>query len=290
MIHASVATMSQEVAPERPTIRPRSPRFDFAAVPRHWFGGRPLRTHVFNGLSLLFPAGERFFVRSVRRYADRVSDPRLKEDIKGFFGQEGRHASAHESQFEVLESQGYDVRRFLQFYQWFAYGVVERISPDELRLAATAACEHFTATLAHHALSYDDLAEAHPSMRALFLWHAVEEIEHKTVAYDVLQTVNPSYGLRVAGFALAATMLTSLWIAGTLMLFAQEPDSWRLFWRELAAGRRRRQAAHTSPSSETDRPMLAYLRRDFHPGNETRDRELARAYVAAAGLNPSVSS
>jgi uncharacterized protein len=286
MTNGTIAAASPEVAPHSPPvpmpIRPRSPRFDFAAVPRHWFGGSPLRTHIFNGLSLLFPAGERFFVRSVRRYVDRISDPQLKEDIKGFFGQEGRHASAHESHFEVLQAQGYDVRRFLQFYQWFAYGVVERIAPEELRLAATAACEHFTATLAYHALADEHLTQAHPTMRALLLWHAVEEIEHKTVAYDVLQAVNPSYGLRIAGFALATTMLSSLWITGTLVLLAQDPEARRLLLRELAARRERL----ASVESETESPLLAYLRRGFHPGHETRDRELARAYIAAAGLNP----
>jgi predicted metal-dependent hydrolase len=268
----------------RTPIHPRSPRFDFEVVPRLWFGGSRLRTHIFNGLSLLFPAGERFFVRSVRRYADQIDDPQLKEDIKGFFGQEGRHASAHERQFEALEHQGYDVRRFLRFYEWFAYGVVERIAPDELRLAATAACEHFTATMAHHALAYDDLAQADPTMRAFFFWHAVEEIEHKTVAYDVLQAVNPSYPLRIAGFALAATMLSSLWITGTLMLFKQDPDGWRGLLRELAERRRRLQKSRTSRATESGSPLLAYLRRSFHPADETRDRELARSYIAAAGL------
>ena len=111
------------------TIRPRSPRFDFDAVPRRWFARSVLGTHMANGLNLLFPAGERFFVRSVRRYLDRIDDPQLREDIKGFSGQEGLHAYAHERYFEALEKQGYDIRGFLGFYEKFAYGFVEKDRP-----------------------------------------------------------------------------------------------------------------------------------------------------------------
>src|ERR1035438_6622950 len=103
--------------PLTPAIRPRSPRFDFDAVPRHWFAGSTVGTAFANGLNLLFPAGERFFVRSVRHYLDRIRDPQLREDVKGFSGQEGLHAYAHERQFEALEKQGYTIRPFLRFYE-----------------------------------------------------------------------------------------------------------------------------------------------------------------------------
>ena len=122
-------------------------------MPRRWFARSVLGTHLANGLNLLFPAGERFFVRSVRRYLDRIEDPQLREDIKGFSGQEGLHAYAHERYFKALEKQGYDIRRFLSFYETFAYGIVEKVAPGQLCLAATAACEHFTATMAANALA-----------------------------------------------------------------------------------------------------------------------------------------
>ena len=186
-----------------------------AAVPRRWFARSVIGTHMANGLNLLFPAGERFFVRSVRHYLERIDDPQLREDIKGFSGQEGLHAYAHERYFEALEKQGYEIRGFLKFYEKFAYGFVEKIAPAELRLAATAACEHFTATMAANALAREadgTMVVQDPTMRALFLWHAVEEIEHRAVAFDVLQAVNPNYELRVAGLAVAASLLFGLWM------------------------------------------------------------------------------
>src|SRR5271170_5227027 len=165
-----------ETFTELPRVpRPRSPGVDLdAPVPRHWFGGNVVATHVANGVNLLFPAGERFFVRSVNHYLDRVTEPLLRAQIKGFFGQEGRHAKEHERVFRLLEEQGYDIARFLDLYERVAYGVIERLAPPALRLATTAACEHFTAILAESALRDRVLAHAHPTMQALLLWHASE--------------------------------------------------------------------------------------------------------------------
>jgi predicted metal-dependent hydrolase len=267
------------------TIRPRSPRFDFDAVPRRWFARSIIGTHMANGLNLLFPAGERFFVRSVRRYLDRIDDPQLREDIKGFSGQEGLHAYAHERYFEALEKQGYDIRGFLAFYEKFAYGFVERVAPAQLCLAATAACEHFTATMAANALAREadgSMVVQDPTMRALFLWHAVEEIEHRAVAFDVLRAVNPSFELRMAGLAVAASMLFGLWMIAAGTLIVQERAQPQRLARELRA-RREFRARH---GAERFGPAIrAYLRRDFHPSQETTCDELARAYVVAAGLS-----
>jgi len=261
-------------------IKPRSPRFDFDDVPRHWFAGSVLGSHMVNGVNLLFPVGERFFVRSVRHYVDRVGDPVLREQIKGFFGQEGRHAGAHEKYFEVLEKQGFRIQGFLKAYEWWTTKVMERIAPPALRLSATAACEHFTATMAKNALEDDIFAHAHPAMRALLMWHSVEEVEHKSVAFDVLQAVAPSYALRMAGLAVSGTMLGLFWVAATAMLLRQDRADVRGLLAEIRA------LGDRNPFGERvyGKAIRSYLRRDFHPSDETRDEELARAYVTAAGL------
>jgi hypothetical protein len=266
------------------TIRPRSPRFDFDAVPKHWFAGSVIGTAFANGLNLLFPAGERFFVRSVRHYLDRVQDPKLREDVKGFSGQEGLHAYAHERQFEALEKQGFAIRPFLRFYEAFAYGFIEKVAPAQLCLAATAACEHFTATMATNALLREAegaLLLKEPTMRALLLWHAVEEIEHRAVAFDVLNELNPSYELRVAGLAVATTLLFGLWMVGAATLLAQDIPKRERLQRELRA-RRDRRTKYAAP--DFGAALRDYLRRDFHPLQDTRGDELARAYIEQAGL------
>src|SRR5262249_55663781 len=125
----SVMTTTTNATLPPPPIRPRAPRmaFDPATIERHWLGGNALGTHLINGVNLLFPEGERYFVRSVVRYLDRVDDPALRERVRGFFGQEGRHAAAHQAFFEVLTAQGYPVDRFARMFERWMFERIERV-------------------------------------------------------------------------------------------------------------------------------------------------------------------
>jgi hypothetical protein len=268
-------------------LRPRKPTFalDASSIPRHWFGGNVLATHLGNGVNLLFPAGERFFVRAVNYYVQEIRDPELRAEIRGFFGQEGRHSQAHEQDFERLRAQGYEIDRFLKVYQAFSYDFLERLTGPELRLAATAAAEHYTAIMAEGALAEGVLEHAHPEMQKLLKWHAAEEIEHKHVAFDVLHAVNPSYGLRIAGLALATANLLAWWLAGATVLIAQERLSPRELVRQLR-GMRAGQARDRSILRHVFlRGIREYLRRDFHP-RDNDNYDLARDYLQTAGLEP----
>jgi predicted metal-dependent hydrolase len=264
--------------------KPRSPGHALEGVPRHWFGGNMVATHIANGVNLLFPAGERFFVRSVKHYLDRIDDEDLRARVRGFFGQEGRHAKEHDGFNRILEAQGYDVDRFLVLYERIAYGLIERTTPPHLRLAATAACEHFTAILAENALRMRFLDVADSRMRALLLWHASEEIEHRDVAYDVLMAIDPRYSTRVIGLAIGASCLAGFWLAGTLHLLEQER-------KKDGLGAIRKHLRDLQPFRKTfgkRKPVFVsgireYLRRDFHPSKNQID-DLAREYLAQAGL------
>ena len=113
----------------------RAPHLGFTEVPRHWFAKSAAATHVVNGVNLLFPAGERFFSSSVLRYSARLQEEghqELAARTRGFFGQEGRHASAHEKFFETMRAQGYEIDAFLAWYQRIAYRVIEKNSPHAL--------------------------------------------------------------------------------------------------------------------------------------------------------------
>lgn len=259
-------------APRRPPVRPRAMRlpFDPEAIPRHWFADSPLATHLSNGVSLLFPAGERFFVRSVRRYLDQVSDdPELAAQIRGFFSQEGRHAREHERHRELLEAQGYDVREFLEAFER-SLRALEEAFPDIFALAATAAGEHFTAIMAEDAFEDGEVAaHAHPVMAELMLWHALEEIEHKAVAFDVLQRVQPSYLVRAIGMLFASVFLAYWWQRGTRLLLRQEGLGWRELRREARRLKELRAKHGRAPRSIVRdvflRGIREYLRPGFHP-------------------------
>ncbi len=260
--------------------RPRTPGVDLdSPLPRYWLADNALATHIANGVNMLFPSGERFFVRSVNHYLDQVQDPHLRAQIKGFFGQEGRHAKEHERQLRQLEEQGYDVQRILGLYERIAYGFIERIAPPSLRLSTTAACEQFTAILAENALTHRLLDRAHPAMRELLLWHAAEEIEHRAVAFDVLQMVNPSYPLRLAGLFMATVCLGGFWIFATTALIAQDKD----LERERLRKDYHRWRAVRNESKFMVRGIREYMRPDFHPSQKDIDA-LAEQYLTSVGL------
>jgi predicted metal-dependent hydrolase len=261
------------------SITPRKAPVDTAGVPRHWFAGNPVATHIANGVNMLFPQGERFFVRSVNHYVAQIDSPELRAQIKGFFGQEGRHAKAHDDYNQTLRDQGFSIDGFLRFYERVGHGYLERMTPPALRLAATAAAEHYTAIMAEGAFTRGVLETADPRMKQLLLWHAAEEIEHKSVAFDVLKAVNPSYALRMAGLAYATILLSSFWIIGTMTLLRQEQMS----WKEIRAELRRMQSEDPIVRRVFLRGIREYARRDFHPSHND-NYHLARDYFATAAI------
>lgn len=267
------------MSPITSPIVPRDLDVDYTAVPRHWMAGHPVATAIANGVNLLFPHGERFFVRSVKRFLDQIEDPALRAAIKGFFGQEGRHAAEHDRFNAVLRAQGFEIDRFLTRYKQLVSWIEAR-TPAKLNLATTAACEHFTAILAEGAFTHGELDRASPEMRALLAWHAAEEIEHKAVAFDVLQTIDPSYALRLAGLAYATVLLGGFWTWATVMLLRQEQLTGDGALRRLRSLPRRESVI----LRVFLRGIRQYIARDFHPDHNDNAR-IAAAWMAARGMS-----
>ena len=129
-------------------IRPRHMAFDLPQpLPRHWHGGDAFRSHLFDAMSVLFPDGERFFIDSVRHFRERIEDPALKEQIRGFIGQEGHHSREHLEYSQRLRDLGYDIERIERRVRMRIRFSQKRFSPER-QLAATAALEHITAIMA----------------------------------------------------------------------------------------------------------------------------------------------
>lgn len=260
-------------------IVPRDLDVDFAAVPRHWLANSAAATAISNGVNMLFPHGERFFVRSVKYFLDRIDDPVLRAQIKGFFGQEGRHAHAHDDFNAVLRAQGYEIDQFLASYVRLS-SWIEKRTPPKLNLAVTAAAEHFTATLAEGAFTQKILDACDPRMRELLAWHAAEEIEHKAVAFDVLQKVDPSYALRLAGLVYATVMLGGFWIWAATVLLRQDGLTWRTAFRQMRAMPGERDPVVRRVFL---RGIREYVKRDFHP-SKIDNGKLAAAWFAERGM------
>ncbi len=176
-------------------IEPRNLHFGFnTSLPLYWHSGNPVITSFYDALSMTFPEGEQFFIDSVRNYARRIEDPVLKRNVRAFTTQEAIHSREHAAYNALLAERGIAVHKFDRIIKTVTR-LARKYLPFRTQLAATCCYEHFTALLAEHMLSDPRVIDgAHPFYRDMWRWHAMEEEEHKAVAFDVYKAMNP--GLR----------------------------------------------------------------------------------------------
>jgi uncharacterized protein len=172
-------THAQTALRPSPMAEVRDIRFDLSNVPRVWLGERRAVTNYFNNLSLLFPAGERFFMDSVRAHAGHLHDANLLAEVRTFNAQEAIHTREHRRYNDMLEKHGYPAHamdaRLERMLQW-----VRTRTPVLWQLAITAALEHFTAMMTSILLGHPRLLDqADQNVAALWRWHSAEESEHK---------------------------------------------------------------------------------------------------------------
>ncbi|HEY0975668.1 MAG TPA: metal-dependent hydrolase [Solimonas sp.] len=176
--------MSQGITPRK------GPDFGLDGdIPKYWFDGDAFKTRFFDAMSILFPEGEKFFIACVRDYRDQITDPQLQAEVKDFIYQEGQHGMVHTQFNNRLKAQGIAVDHILAEQKHIMFNVFRKRLPKVYTLGQTAAAEHMTALMAHGFFSNGMFEKADPRIRAMYAWHAVEEIEHKAVAFDVLQKV-----------------------------------------------------------------------------------------------------
>jgi|SRR5690554_540378 len=185
----------------------RSPDFDLPDdLPRYWWDNDPAKTLLLAALSASFPPGEKFFIDTVRHYQSQITDPELKKAIRAFIGQEAHHSKEHKLMNGFLEERGVDLGRLEREVQWFMNWMRKRFTPER-QLAHTVAVEHFTALMAEEfLLKYDALEEMDPRIAPVWAWHAIEESEHKAVAFDVYKSVGGSEFIRVTEMMFVSVM------------------------------------------------------------------------------------
>lgn len=245
-------------------IPPRQIDFRFPAdAQRYFVDHNGFSTLFFATLSGFFPPGERFFVESVRHYRDRITDPVMKAKISGFIGQEAIHGREHERLNELLSERRIRVG-FAEKSVKVALKTLEWFSPSQ-QLACTIFMEHFTALLAERLLLDEEFrSKTDPEMLQIWTWHALEELEHKAVAYDVYQQVSGSYRHRVLAVPITAVALVPAVLASMAYLLATDGQLFQRKenargWKFLFA--KRGFVARIMPK------MSEFLERDFHPDN-----------------------
>jgi len=244
------------------TIPVRKMGFDFSDVPKDYMNGSLAESHFFDGLNLLFPEGERFFMRAVRNGLNKIEDENLKQQARGFFGQETQHAIEHEKFFDVLEKNDYEFRPKLEKMNKFIIKMRD-ILPHSLSLSITAGAEHLTAVLGATALDDEGVENSHPAMRDLIQWHAIEEIEHKAIAFDVYKASGGSYPMRVFGYlnALLFIHVTSTYFVKDFL--RQDGYSKREAKRLLKASQNNMLRKHPSLRQS----LMSYFKPSFHPND-----------------------
>jgi len=234
-----------------------------ANIPRDWCHGDPFQTTFLNALSLLFPEGERFFVESVKQHKAYVTSPELAAAVKGFIGQEAMHGKEHRAFNELLVAHGYAAapkveRRLRGFLQ-----LVRKILSPKSQLAATCALEHFTAMLAESLLRDARMRdEIDPSVRGLWLWHALEESEHKAVAFDVYRAAGGGYLRRTSIMVLTTIVFFAVQAITHARLMAARKILFRPWTWLRGIGRLWIWPGHLTRLVPA---YLAYFRPSFHP-------------------------
>src|SRR4029079_8000328 len=264
------------------SITPRDRRFGRdAATPRLWHGGRVEATAIYNALSATFPIGEAYFVESVRKFREGAR-AKLAEEINGFTTQEAIHSREHDAFNKRAAEAGYDLAGLeAQVEKRLA---VARPRGPYANLAATMALEHFTAILAHQLLANPRHREgAEPETADLWRWHAIEEIEHKGVAYDTWLWATRDWP-RFKRWKVKAKIMMYVTrnflvdrTAGSLELMRQDGVTGLKAWRLLLTYLWVRPGVFRKIAGA----WLKYFLPGFHPWNED-DRHLLGAYTSIA--------
>lgn len=237
-------------------------------IPKHWLPGNELVSSLLNAYTILVPANESFYIRTIQACLDHVEDDALRARCKRFVYQEAQHGSAHMRYWTNLDAQGYRFRDYEHAVDTYVFKVIERLTPAWYRASAVAAVEHINAYVAEEFLAQDILAGADPTVRDLMEWHFAEEIEHRSVAFDLLQAVAPSYLVRVAGFGTTVVLFYGLMGALAARLLVQDGLLWRWqTWRQLRLHLWSKH--HMFP--KTLRHLFDYLRLGFHPSHSKTD-------------------
>ncbi|HSW13350.1 MAG TPA: metal-dependent hydrolase [Solimonas sp.] len=285
-------------------IIPRDVKFDWQQSPLHWIRDDAFSSHAINEFSYLLTSGERFFCRLFREALPLVTDEKLRADVQAFIRQEAVHSRAHHESIEgYLKRLGIDGGDFerhnsVLFDRWLASEPYGRKLPKPLqrqwlvaRVGAVAAIEHFTAALGSFVLEAQSWERdgADPVVADLFRWHGAEEIEHRSVAYDLYRHLGGRWPLRTLLMAIVMPVLVQRMSAGIVQLLQQDPSFDRRdasllrigFWREWNRGAGRGNAPAVSWFA---RHALRFLKPGYHPVHEASTEQALRYIASSPGV------
>ena len=221
------------------SIKPRKVKFEWKDTPIDWIPNQPFISYFINEINMILPAGEFWFCRLYNKVLPQITDEKLKEDVRAFIRQEAMHAQAHNSaNKEYLTIRNIDVDRNLKLMDLLFTKVLAdkplTFIPvpgplehqwDLFRLGIIATVEHMTCVLGKYVLynkKWEELG-ADANMLDLVKWHGAEEIEHRTVAFDLYRHLGGGYISRYYQSLIVIAAVIGLWVDGAAHIMRQDP-------------------------------------------------------------------
>ncbi|AMY21105.1 metal-dependent hydrolase [Rhodococcus kroppenstedtii] len=271
------------------TLTARDVEFRWDDMRMHYMDDNVVSTHLMNVMHLFLPEGEEWFVRVFTEALPMIHDEKLRQDVIGFIGQEAMHAQAHTGIHDWLRSNGLDPTPYVQHMEYLFRVALDKRPTDTKnslveRLSLIAAIEHLTSFLGHWVLTEPalDKADIDPMMLDLVRWHGAEEVEHRSVAFDVLQYFDTRRWRRVRTYIMVTPSIISMWGRGLKFMMENDPTlppsqrkaRLRDVYRVMSSG--------LFPNfKDIGRASLRYFAKDFHPSQES-STALAVNYLATS--------
>jgi len=275
---------------QTPIIPIRHMKFDFdpEQVDHRFYMDAELASAYFASLSIFLTRGEDLVIDTARYHRDFITDPLLKQCVTSLIGQEAIHSKMHEELNDAYLIRDLPVKLFRTWAGWaFEYGF-ERL-PQPMKLSLMAGIEHFTAVLAEYMMNHEEVffRSQDEKQRAIWMWHMLEESEHKDIAFDVFQELSNNYLLRIAGFFPALiTILVLISAASFLVPFYRNPKNLisLRYWKEIPYNFRLIFGLKDGVYGSSFKHIFDYLRPDFHPNDHDTSEFLD--YYKEKLLNP----
>lgn len=279
--------MSTSVLQQTSNVKPtasfsvRRMDYEFKQLPKYWCLHDPSMTHYFTGLSTLFPEGEAYFVRSVRALRGRVKDnSALDREIGAFIGQEAMHSKEHHAFHQSAQQHGLDPQS-LEKLTGTILTVLEKVMPKKWNLLMTVGLEHYTAVLGAEMMKKGHELIVDDTIRNLWLWHSIEETEHKAVAFDMYQYLYgqglDAYLPRIFIFTFCLAFISTLSNSYQLILMSRDKQLLNLrSWAKFAS-------FSVQIGRKLVPQLLPYYRFGFHP-NDVDESEILARTKAKIGL------
>jgi len=275
---------------QSPIVPIRHMKFDFdpEQVDHRFYMDAELASAYFASLSIFLTRGEDLVIDTARYHRDFITDPLLKQRVTSLIGQEAIHSKMHEELNDAYLIRDLPVKLFRTWAGWaFEYGF-ERL-PQPMKLSLMAGIEHFTAVLAEYMMNHEEVffRSQDEKQRAIWMWHMLEESEHKDIAFDVFQELSNNYLLRIAGFFPALiTILVLISAASFLVPFYRNPKNLisLRYWKEIPYNFRLIFGLKDGVYGSSFKHIFDYLRPDFHPNDHDTSEFLD--YYKEKLLNP----